>query len=122
MIPKIISPKQHGIADWAFVAGLLAIPELLGVNKKAQKIYTAFAADVVAINSITDHGVGIAPIVSVKMHQKVDYANLALLAGLTCNKDIRKDPMAVTFHLSLIGLAAVNILLTDYNARGNNPY
>jgi hypothetical protein len=47
MIPKIISRKQHGIADWAFVAGLLTIPRLLGVNRKAQKIYIAFAADVV---------------------------------------------------------------------------
>ncbi|MXN93331.1 hypothetical protein GR160_19065 [Flavobacterium sp. Sd200] len=115
MIPKIISPSQHGLADWGFVAWLLIVPRLLNVNKKAQKMYNAFAADVVAINSITNHGVGVSPIVSVKTHRKVDYANLALLGGLTAAKSIRKDSVALKFHIGLIGLAVVTILLTDYD-------
>jgi hypothetical protein len=82
MAAKSLSPRQHGIADWGFVAGLLAIPKLIGVNADARRFYNGLACNVVAINGVTDHGVGVVPLIPVKVHEKLDYANLALLYGM----------------------------------------
>ncbi|MCW4469816.1 hypothetical protein OGH69_12620 [Flavobacterium sp. MFBS3-15] len=111
----MLSPTQHGTADWGFVAGLLLVPKVMGVNTKAQKFYNALACNVVAINGATDHDAGFAPLISVKTHQKLDYANIALLYAMFAAKMIRKDKKAVLFHTGLTALATVNVLLTDYD-------
>ena len=77
MIPKVLSSKQHGIADWGFVAGLFVIPEVMNVNPKAKRFYNGLGYNVVAVNGSTDHGAGFKPVISMKTHQKLDYANLA---------------------------------------------
>ena len=115
MIPKILSPKQHGIADWGFVAGLFVIPEVMHVNPKAKRFYKALGTNVIAINGATDHGVGIKPLIPVKTHQKLDYANLGILYGMFAAKRIRKDRNALAFHIGLTALATVNVLQTDYD-------
>ena len=115
MIPKILSPKQHGIADWGFVAGLFVIPEVMNVNPKAKRFYKALGANVIAINGATNHGVSIKPLISIKTHQKLDYANLALLYSMFAAKRIREDRKALAFHIGLTALATVNVLLTDYD-------
>jgi hypothetical protein len=119
MIPKMLSPKQHGIADWGFVAGLFLIPKLLKVNSKALKFYNALGSNVLAVNGVTDHGVGIKPLISVKTHEKLDVINVALLYLLFGTKMIRHDKKALGFHLGLTALATANILLTDYDAKSN---
>lgn len=117
MIPKILSPKQHGIADWSLIAGLFLLPKLLKVNSKAQKFYNVFGSNITAVNGLTDHGVGIKPLISVKAHEKFDLVNLALLYGMLGTKMIRQDKKALGFHLGLTALATANVLLTDYDAK-----
>ncbi|WP_294820948.1 hypothetical protein [uncultured Flavobacterium sp.] len=114
---KPITPKQHGIIDYGFAAGLLLLPRLLGANAKAVKLYDALACNVIAINGSTDHRVGFAPLISVKAHQKIDYANLALLYGLFASKTVNRDNKALGFHSALTGLATLHVLLTDYDAK-----
>jgi len=116
MIPKLISPKQHGYADYGFAAALLFTPAVLGMNTKAQKIYAALGCNVIAINSVTDHGSAIKPLLSIETHQKIDMANIALLYGLFTVDPIQKDKKALAFHIGLTALATLNVLMTDYKA------
>lgn len=50
MVKKMLSPKQHGIADWGFVAGLFLIPKLLKVNSKARKFYNVLGINILVVN------------------------------------------------------------------------
>lgn len=43
MKTKPVSPKVHGLTDYALVASLLIAPRLFGFNKKVKKLYTAEA-------------------------------------------------------------------------------
>lgn len=115
MLPKVLSPKQHGITDWGFVAGLFVIPEVMNVNPKAKRFYNGLGYNVVAVNGSTDHGAGFKPVISMKTHQKLDYTNLALLYGMFAAKRIQKDRKALAFYIVLSALATVNVLLTDYD-------
>ncbi|MFP5438981.1 MAG: hypothetical protein ACLGH8_14455 [Bacteroidia bacterium] len=114
---KPITPKQHGIIDYGFAAGLLFLPRLLKANPKAVKIYDALACNVIAINGSTDNRVGFASLIPVKTHQKIDFANLTLLYGLFTSKAINKDRKALGFHSALTGLATLHVLLTDYDVK-----
>jgi len=114
---KPVTPKQHGIIDYGFAAGLLLLPRLLKVNAKATRLYDALACNILAINGSTDHRVGITPLISVKTHQKIDYANLTLLYGLFVSDTINRDKKALGFHATLTGLATLNVLLTDYDKK-----
>jgi len=119
MVKKMLSPKQHGIADWGFVAGLFLIPKLIKVNSKAHKFYNVLGSNILAVNGFTDHGVSLKPLISVKTHETLDVINVALLYGLFGTKMIRKDKKALGFHLGLTALATANVLLTDYDAKSN---
>ena len=87
----------------------------MNVNPKAKRFYNGLGYNVVAINGSTDHGAGFKPVISMKTHQKLDYANLALLYGMFTAKRIRKDKNALAFHIGLTAFATVNVLLTDYD-------
>jgi hypothetical protein len=112
---KPISAKQHGLIDWGFATALLVLPRLLNVNAKAQKFYTTMGCNVIAINGTTDHGSPIKPLISFKAHEKLDYANMALLYGMFAAKMIHNDNRALGFHIGLTALATANVLLTDYD-------
>jgi hypothetical protein len=114
---KLVTPKQHGIIDYGFAAGLLLLPRLLKANAKAVRLYDILACNVIAINGITDHRVAIVPIISVKTHQKIDFANLTLLYGLFAADRINKDKGVLGFHAALTGLATLHVLMTDYDKK-----
>jgi hypothetical protein len=117
MIPKLLSPKQHGYMDYGFAAALLAVPSLIGMNATASNIYTALGCNVLAINGTTDHGLPLQPMLSLEAHRKIDLANIALLYGLFTVAPIIKDKKALRFHSALTALATLNVLLTDYKQK-----
>jgi len=119
MMPKILSPKQHGVADWGLAAGLVALPKLLNVNPTAQKLYCALGLNILSINGTTDHGVGVAPLISIETHKKLDLANLALLYGMFSSKIVTGDKETRNFHIGLTALATLNVLTTDYKKNTN---
>jgi hypothetical protein len=117
MISKPITPILHGLIDYGFSAVQAFVPALLGVNKKAAKLYQATAINLLAYNALTDHPVSIKPIIPYKTHFKTDVVNVAGLALLTLYKGIRKDKKALAFHVALVTLAAANVLLTNWDAK-----
>jgi hypothetical protein len=121
MNKKPITPKMHGLIDYGFAAIQLLAPELLGLNKKAKKVYAFFGTNLIAYNALTDHPVAVKPEISYETHHKIDVANVAILAASTLYDGIRKDKRAVAFHLGFVVLAAINVLLTDWKADSHVP-
>lgn len=113
---KPITPKMHGLIDYGFAAIQLIAPELLGLNKKAKKMYAVLGANLLAYNAVTDHPVGLKPEISYETHHKIDLANVAMMAAATMYPGIQKDKRALTFHIGFVAVAALNVLLTNWEA------
>lgn len=114
MKSKPISPLLHGLIDYGFTAAQLALPPLLGLNKKAVNLYRLLGANLCTYNALTAHGAAAKPLLSFKTHKNIDCANVAGLALLTLYKGIRKDKKALLFHAAFVALAVANVLLTDW--------
>ncbi len=115
MNTKLFDRKQHGINDYGFAAIQLLVPALIGCNKNAVRLHALLGANVLAYNALSDTPVGLKPLIPYKIHEKVDIATVAGLALLTFAKPIRQDKRALPFHIGLVALAAVNVLLTDWD-------
>jgi hypothetical protein len=114
MNKKPISPKMHGVIDYAFATGLLVLPSLLGLNKKAKNLYKVMAAEMFLYSSLTDYPAGIASLIPYETHRKIDVANIAGMAADTLYKPIRKQKRAMLFHVIATTAALTTFLLTDW--------
>jgi len=110
---KPISPKMHGIIDYAFTSAQIIVPSVLGVNKKADRLFKLLGSNLMIYNSLTNHGTSVKPVIPFKTHMYIDNYNLLGLFLLTAYKPIRKDRKALGFHLGFLALATLNVLLTD---------
>lgn len=122
---KPVSPKMHGIIDYAFTSAQIILPSLLGVNKSADRLFKLLGSNLMVYNALTNHGASVKPVVPFKTHMHIDKYNLAGLLLLTACKPIRKDKKALGFHLGFLALATLNVLLTDtssVNSIGNKCY
>lgn len=122
MNTKPISPKMHGIIDYTFAAGLLILPPLLGLNKKAKNLYKIMAAEMLLYSSLTDYPAGLTPLIPYETHHKLDIVNVAGMAGDTFFKGIRKQKRAIIFHIAATTLALATVLLTDWQATPENTF
>jgi hypothetical protein len=110
---KIISPKLHCILDYALSAVMVTVPKLLGLPKSVQKTGLAVGSSVLTLTSLTKSPVAAKSIIPFKTHYALDVPAVAGLALLTFNEDIRTNKKALIFHLSVVTIAALNVLLTD---------
>ncbi len=115
MRPKPISPKLHGLIDYALVGSLLTLPTLLGFNKTVKKIYAAEALGLLTYVALTDQPVALKPLIPFPIHGKIDPFNVAQFALQTGLKAFRKQPKALIFNLGFTAIAGLTVLLTDWN-------
>ena len=119
---KPISPKMHGIIDYTFAAGLLILPSLFGLNKKARNLYKVMAAEMFLYSSLTNYPAGLSPLIPYETHRKLDVGNIAGMAADTLYKPIRKQKRAMIFHLVATTIAIASVLLTDWKAEPGTSF
>lgn len=115
MNTKIISPKMHGLIDYALVGSLLTLPSLLGFNSQVKKIYTAEAIALLTYVTLTDQPAAIKPVIPFPVHGKIDPFNVGQFALQTFLKPFRKDKQAQLFNIAFTAIAGITVLLTDWN-------
>lgn len=72
---KILTPRFHGLLDYAAAAGLIALPFLLNLgatSKTAQWLSVAAGAGLVAYSLVTDYAYGAFGLVSFRAHLVLD--------------------------------------------------
>ena len=114
---KPISARRHGLIDYGFAAIELAFPRILGVNKLARLTYTTVATPFLIVNGLTNSGVGLKGLLPMSTHKALDISFYVGLCALTFTDPIRKDRVALGFHLGLLALTGANILLSNYRDR-----
>ena len=113
---KPITPKMHGMIDYAMGSALAVLPKVIGLNPAAVNTYMGVAGNILAVNAMTDTPAGVSRVMSVDAHRKADMATLGGLAMLTFAKPFRHDKKALGFHLGFLTLALAEFLLTDFNS------
>ena len=116
MDTKLISPKTHGLADYALAASLLTVPAIFGFSKQVKKLYTVEALVLLAYIAVTDHPAAVKPIIPFEVHGKIDPFNVAQFAGQTFTKPFKKDKKARAFNIAFTAIAGALVLFTDWKA------
>lgn len=112
---KPVSPTVHGIMDYVISGVEMAATPFLGLNTKAARTYQAIGAGYTLVNALTRTPVGVKKLIPLKMHQRGDLGLIAGLAVLSFVPFIRNDRRTLLFHAGLLGIAALEYLMTDYN-------
>lgn len=115
---KPIGPKAHALIDYALVGGLLVLPSLLGMKKKARLIYAAEATVLLPYIALTQQPVAVKGMIPFKTHGKIDPFNIAQFAAQSFLPTFRKDRKALFFNIAFTALAGLTVLLTDYRKAG----
>jgi hypothetical protein len=116
MKTKLITPKAHGIIDYALTAGLLVIPAVSGFSKKVRTLYAAEALVLLGYIAVTDHPAAVKPLIPFKVHGKVDRFNIAQFALQTLLPMFLKDRKARLFNIAFTAAAGAVVALTDFDA------
>ena len=115
MNTKIISPKMHGLIDYALVAGLLTLPSILGFSKKVKRIYTTEGLLLFGYIACTEHPTAVVPLIPFKIHGKIDPFNVAQFAAQTLSRPFQKDKDAMYFNIGFTIISAALVALTNWD-------
>jgi hypothetical protein len=114
MNPKPITPRLHGLLDYALVGSLLTLPTVLGFSQDVKKIYTAEGLALLVYISLTDQPAAIKPLIPFETHGKIDPFNIGQFALQTFLKPFQKDKRARLFNIGFTALAGLTVALTDW--------
>lgn len=117
MNTKPLSPKAHGIIDYALVGSLLSLPSVFKFSKSVKQIYAAEALVLLVYVALSDHPVAVKPVIPFTTHCKIDPFNVAQFALQTGLKPFRKDKKAKLFNIIFTAIAGITVLLTDRKGR-----
>lgn len=112
---KILSPKIHGVLDYAVVLVFLAAPTLLGLTGAAARLSYLLAAVHLSLTLLTDFPMGALRLIPLPVHGGIELAvGPALLAapwilGFTAHARI--------FYLAAGAAIFVTWCATDYRAK-----
>ncbi|HKG07084.1 MAG TPA: hypothetical protein VKB19_11525 [Pedobacter sp.] len=114
-IRKPLSAKGHALMDYALVGSLLLLPHLLGMNKKAKRIYAAEALVLLPYVALSQQPLAIKGLIPFSMHRKIDLFNVGQFALQSLFKPFRRSRKELIFNLSFTAIAGLAVLLTDWN-------
>lgn len=115
-----ISPRQHGLIDYGFLASMLTLPSLFGMSRKARLLFAFFGATQGTVNAVTDQPFGIAPLLSFRMHGTVEKSSTPLYALAPLLTGVAREGKARVFWL-LMGAVLIAVYnLTDWQAKNTS--
>jgi hypothetical protein len=112
---KPVSPAAHGVMDYVLSGIEIAATPFLRLNPTATRTYQALGAGYTIVNALTNSPVGLKKLIPMRTHQKGDLGMLGAMALLSFAPFLRRDKKAMIFHLSVLGLIALQYALTDFN-------
>jgi hypothetical protein len=116
MPPKPIKATAHGLIDYAFVTAFLAGPVALGLDSRIRGLSWLSGAGIGAINAITDHPVGIKPLISLRMHGWLERAAIPAIVAVPVAARALDDSTARSYWLTMLALTLSAHVLTDWEA------
>src|SRR5579859_7370610 len=115
LLPKVISPKAHGIIDYVHAGMNLTAGALLRHrNRRASNAAYALGASIFANALMTDYPLGVFRRYSFRVHGALDYGIAAVSASMPKLLGIEDQPEAHFFKWQGRGESVI-AALTNYN-------
>jgi hypothetical protein len=116
-LPKVISPKAHGVIDYAHAAFFLAVGLLcLRSNKKAARAAFATSGFILAQSLLTDYRYGAKPMISFETHGQMDSAFASSSWAIPLVFGFGGTAAAKIFEMNSLAEASV-IGMTDWDSK-----
>jgi hypothetical protein len=115
MKKRPISPRTHGIIDYATVVTTAAVPRLLGFPRQAEQLCYGLAGGYGGLSSVTDYPLAVRRAVPFKVHGAAEAAVGLALPFMPWVLGFAKHRAARNFFLGLTGVTAVVAALTDWD-------
>lgn len=107
-LPKFISPRMHGLMDWAATAAFFASGALLWRKNKRASLASYLCADLIgSLIFLTDCPGGVWKKISFETHSKIDPGVAALVASMPRLLSFSGEEESKLFQAMGVGLAAV---------------
>jgi hypothetical protein len=111
-MPKVVSPKQHAIADYITLGGFALMAALFWKRNKRAAVASIICAGAEATNTmLTDFPGGITGVISYRNHLRIDMGVAATCSALPNFMGFEDEPEAKYFRalgLSITTLAALS--------------
>lgn len=113
---KPITPRVHGVLDYATAAATLLAPRLFGFPKSAAALCYALGGGYTGLSLITNYPLAAKRLVPFKAHGVVEGLIGVALPALPAALGFSRHRAARNFVFGLTALTAVVAALTDWNA------
>jgi hypothetical protein len=114
---KPITPKLHGLIDYALAAGNLAMPTLLKMPKGPRIVFAAFGVIQGTLTAITAQPLSLRKDVPFSVHGVIEKSSTPLYVFAPLVAGAQKDPKSRAYWIA-IGVALVAVYnLTDWKAQ-----
>ena len=118
---KILTPRQHGVIDYAVVVLFLAAPSLFGFTGVAATLSYALAAVHLLLTLFTAFPLGLVKVVPFGVHGTLELVISVALVAVPWVLGFAEQTRARNFYVGT-GLAVfVVYLITDYKAADARP-
>ena len=114
---KPISPRIHGVLDYATSTAVAIAPRTLGFPKPARVLFESLAAGYTGLSAVTDYPLSVKRVAPFKVHGAVELAIGAALPAMPYLLGFSKHRAARNFFFGLTALTVGVALLTDWSKR-----
>ena len=111
---KPITPRLHGILDYATIAATLVAPRVLGFPKAAEQLSYGLASSYLGVSLLTDYPLAARRVIPFPAHGATEGVIGAALPVLPRTLGFADHRTARNFFLGLTALTAVVAALTDW--------
>jgi hypothetical protein len=111
---KPITPRAHGILDYATAGATALVSQLLGFSPNAARTARLWAAGYSALSALTDYPLALKRAVPFKAHGAMDAAMAPIIPALPWLLGFARDRRARNFFLGLAAITVVVTALTDW--------
>jgi hypothetical protein len=113
---KPISPRTHGLLDYATAGATVLLSRMLGFSAPAARTARAWAAGYGALSALTDYPLALKRAVPYRAHGAMDAMMAPLIPALPWLLGFARDRRARNFFLGLAAVTAVVTALTDWKS------
>ena len=113
---KPITPRAHGILDYATAGATAALSRVLGFSPAARRTANAWAAGYSAISALTNYPLALRRALPFQAHGAIDAIMAPLIPALPWLLGFARDRRARNFFLGLAAVTVVVTALTDWTA------
>jgi hypothetical protein len=113
---KPLTPRRHGIVDYASCALMLAAPSLLGLNPAARRTSALFAGSYLLVTALTDFPLGVRRMIPFPVHGKIELASAPALLALPALLGGLSGTREKAYFAGLVATVLTAYSLTEWDA------